>query len=73
MTASAEVRRRLVREMRLDLVKPWKVYQMPDETTAGTSLEELKVGDKVDITVNEEDRGDDESRARAMMINKVEE
>ena len=27
MTASAEVRRRLVREMRLDLVKPWKRHR----------------------------------------------
>jgi hypothetical protein len=55
------------------IVVDGKVYQMPDEMTAGTPLEELKVGDKVDITVNEEDRGDDESRARAMMVNKVEE
>lgn len=47
------------------------VYQM-DETTAGTPFEELKVGDKVNITASEEDRGEDAMKP-AMMVEKVEE
>ncbi len=54
------------------IVVDGKVYQM-DETTGGTPFEELKVGDKVDITVSGEDRGDDESMQPAMMVEKVEE
>jgi hypothetical protein len=49
-----------------------KVYQI-DETTAGTPFEELEVGDKVNITASDEDRGEDESMQPAMMVEKVEE
>jgi Protein of unknown function (DUF1344) len=48
------------------------VYQM-DETTAGTPFEELKVGDEVNITASEEDRGEEQSMQPAMMVEKVEE
>ena len=54
------------------IVVDGQVYQMPDETTAGVSLEELEVGDKVDITFSDEDRGDDTSVQKAMMVEKVE-
>jgi hypothetical protein len=50
-----------------------EVYQMPDETTAGVSLDELKVGDKVDITFNEEEGSDEDARHLATMVEKVEE
>jgi Protein of unknown function (DUF1344) len=54
------------------IVVDGKTYQMPDETTAGTALEENKVGDKVDITLPDEDRGGQDSLPRAMMVEKVE-
>jgi hypothetical protein len=54
------------------IVVEGKVYQMPDETTAGTPLEQLKVGDKVDITAPDEDRGDQDARPTAIMVEKVE-
>jgi hypothetical protein len=54
------------------IVVDGQVYQMPDETTAGVALEELEVGDKVDITFSDEDRGDDTSVQKAMMVEKVE-
>ena len=50
-----------------------EVYQMPDATTAGTSLEDLKVGDKVDIMFNPEDEQDSEAARNAMMVEKIEE
>ncbi len=50
-----------------------EVYQMPDETTAGVSLEELKVGDKVDITYNPEEGSDEDARHMATMVEKIEE
>lgn len=50
-----------------------EVYEMPDEMTAGTSLEDLKVGDKVDIMYNPEEGGDEDARHRAMMVEKMEE
>lgn len=50
-----------------------EVYQMPDEMTAGTSLEDLKVGDKVDIMYNPEEGGDEDAHHRAMMVEKIEE
>jgi hypothetical protein len=55
------------------IVVDGKAYQMADETTAGTPLEELKVGDKVSITTSGEDRGDDESQQPAMSVEKIEE
>jgi Protein of unknown function (DUF1344) len=54
------------------IVVDGKAYQMPDETTAGTALEELQVGDKVDITVPDEQRGGQDSLPQAMMVEKVE-
>jgi hypothetical protein len=53
------------------IVVEGQTYQMPDETTAGTPLEELEVGDKVDITVPDEDRGGQDSMPRARMVQKV--
>jgi PDZ domain-containing secreted protein len=50
-----------------------EVYKMPDETTAGVSLEELKVGDKVDITYTEEEGSDEDAQHEAMMVEKIEE
>ena len=50
-----------------------EVYQMPDSTTAGISLEELKVGDKVDITFSVEEGEDEGAPQRAMMVEKIEE
>jgi hypothetical protein len=47
------------------------LYQM-DETTTGTPFEELKVGDKVNITASEEDRSE-EAMKPAMVVEKVEE
>ena len=49
------------------------VFQMPDATTAGTPLEELKVGDKVDIMYNPEEGSDEDSRYRAMQVEKIQE
>lgn len=49
------------------------VYQMPDETTEGTPLEELKVGDKVDIMFSLEEGSDEGAPQRAMMVEKIEE
>ena len=50
-----------------------EVYQMPDSTTAGTPLEELKVGDKVDIMFSQEEGEDEGAPQRAMMVEKIEE
>ncbi len=55
------------------IVVDGNVYQIARQTTAGTPLEELKVGDKVNITASEEDRGDEGSNQPAMMVEKVEE
>jgi PDZ domain-containing secreted protein len=49
-----------------------EVYRMPDETTAGVSLEELKVGDRVDITYNPEEGSDEDAQHEAMMVEKIE-
>ena len=54
------------------IVVDGKVYQI-DSTTAGTPFEELDVGDKVNITAREEDRGEEEAMQPAMMVEKVEE
>jgi hypothetical protein len=50
-----------------------KVYQIPEETTGGISIEELKAGDKVDMTVKDEDRGDESANQPVLMIEKIEE
>jgi hypothetical protein len=50
-----------------------EVYRMPDETTAGISLEELKVRDRVDITYNPEEGSDEDAHHEAMMVEKIEE
>lgn len=50
-----------------------EVYQMPDEITAGSPLEDLKVGDRVDITYNPEEGSDEDARHQAMMVEKIEE
>lgn len=50
-----------------------EVYRMPEATTAGVSLEELKVGDRVDVLFNPEDEQDSEAVHNAMMVEKIEE
>lgn len=50
-----------------------EIHRMPDATTAGTSLEELEVGDEVDIMYNPEESSDEDSHYRAMMVEKIEE
>jgi hypothetical protein len=45
-------------------------YRMPDATTAGVSLDELKVGEKVEIILKPLDEGQDACR-RAMMVKKL--
>jgi hypothetical protein len=55
------------------IVVDGRTYQMPEETTEGTPIEELKVGDKVEITVSEEGGADEEAMQPAMMVQKVEE
>jgi PDZ domain-containing secreted protein len=55
------------------IVVDGRTYQMPEETTEGTPIEELKVGDKVEITVSEEEGGEEEAIQPVMMIQKVEE
>jgi hypothetical protein len=55
------------------IVVDGRTYQMPEEMTEGTPIEELKVGDKVEITVSEESGADEEAMQPAMMVQKVEE
>jgi hypothetical protein len=43
---------------------------MPDATTAGVSLDQLKVGEKVEIILKPLDEGQDACR-RAMMVKKL--
>jgi hypothetical protein len=50
-----------------------KIYQMPEAMTAGTDLDDLKVGDKVDILYNPEDGSDEDSRYQAMQVEKIKE
>jgi hypothetical protein len=47
-------------------------YHMPDATTAGVSLDQLNVGEKVESILKPLDEGQDAYR-RAMMVKKVEE
>ena len=49
-----------------------EVYRMPEATTAGVSLEELKVGDRVDVMFNPEDEQDSEAVRSATMVEKIE-
>jgi hypothetical protein len=55
------------------IVVDGRTYQMPEEMTEGTPIEELKVGDKVEITVSEESGAGEEAMQPAMMVQKVEE
>ena len=48
-------------------------YRMPEATTGGVSLDQLKVGDKVEIMYNQEDPTSQEAYPQAMMVKKVEE
>jgi PDZ domain-containing secreted protein len=49
-----------------------QVYTMPEETAAGTDVNDLEVGDRVNITYETDEGADEDATHRAMLVEKVE-
>jgi hypothetical protein len=45
---------------------------MPEETAAGTDVNDLEVGDRVNITYETDEGADEDATHRAMLVEKVE-